>query len=82
MTNINSEISMEVLKKASACKTPEELIALAKSEGVTISLKEAEAYLAEFEDVELDSALLEKVAGGWDFSGPLAEKCEVYCPHV
>ena len=43
MTNINSEISMEVLKKASACKTPEELVALGKSEGVTISLKEAES---------------------------------------
>lgn len=82
MPNNNPEISLDVLKKAAACKTPEELVVLAKSEGVAISSKEAEAYLAEFEDVELDSALLEKVAGGWDFSGPLAEKCDVYCPHV
>ena len=77
-----NEITKETIEKAMACQTPEELMEFAKANGHVMTKEEAEAYLAEFEDVELDSALLEKVAGGWGFSRPLAEKCEVYCPHV
>ena len=55
------------------CKTPEELIELAKKGGLEITKDEAEAYLTEMDNVELDNAVLDKVAGGGcysDLSGP------------
>ena len=39
-------------------------MALAKSEGFEITKDEAEAYFAEFADVELDEKALRNVAGG------------------
>ena len=39
-------------------------MALAKAEGVAITKDEAEAYMAELADVELDGAALKKIAGG------------------
>ena len=36
------------------CKNAEELMALAESEGISLTKEEAEAYLAEMEDVELN----------------------------
>ena len=59
-----SKLTKEMLEKALKCKTPEELIYLAKTEGYEITRDEAQAYLAEAEDVELDISTLEKVAGG------------------
>ena len=59
-----SKITKEILEKASHCKTADQLVALAKDNGVTLTKEEAEAYLAEFENLELDSADLDKVAGG------------------
>lgn len=59
-----SKITKEMLAKATKCKTAEELIALAKTEGIDITKAEAEAYLAELEDIELDLSALDKVAGG------------------
>ena len=59
-----SKITKEMLEKAAQCKTAEELIALAKKEGFAITKAEAEAYLAELENCELDAADLDKVAGG------------------
>ena len=59
-----SKITLEMLKKASECKTADELIALAKAEGFEITKEEAEAYMAEMADVELDNEQLQKVAGG------------------
>ena len=59
-----TKITKEMLKKALKCNTAEELIALAKAEGVEITKAEAEAYLAELENAELDASTLDKVAGG------------------
>ena len=59
-----SKITDEMLAKAAKCNSADELIALAKSEGFEITRDEAQAYLAETENVELDSSTLEKVAGG------------------
>lgn len=59
-----NEITKEMLEKAMQCKSVEELIALAKEEGVEITKDEAEAFLAELDDVELDSDTLKQVAGG------------------
>ena len=59
-----NEITKEMLEKAMKCETAEELMTLAKSEGFEITKDEAEAYLAELADVELDDKALKNVAGG------------------
>ena len=59
-----NEITKEMIAKAMQCETADELIALANSEGIELTKEEAEAYLAELEDFELDSDTLQKVAGG------------------
>ena len=63
-----NEITKEQIAKAIQCKSTEELISFAKSEGIDITKEEAEAYLAELADVELNEDTLKKVAGGicWD----------------
>ena len=40
----------ELIEKAMHCKNVEELMALAESEGISLTKEEAEAYLAEMED--------------------------------
>jgi len=66
MANINvNEFTKEQIAKAMACKTAEELMALAKTEGMELTKEEAEAYMAEFDDMELDSESLKNVAGGY-----------------
>ena len=59
-----NEITKEMIAKAMQCETADELIALANSEGFELTKEEAEAYLVELEDFELDSDVLQKVAGG------------------
>ena len=46
------------------CKTNEQLIELAKSEDIDLTLEEAQAYLDEMDDIELDRVQLKAVAGG------------------
>ena len=58
------ELTKEQIAKAMSCETAEELMVLAKTEGVELTKEEAEAYMAEMEDVELDSDTLKQVAGG------------------
>ena len=50
-----------------ACKTADELIAAAKAEGIELTKNEAEAYMAEMVDLELDEEALKKAAGGVKF---------------
>ena len=59
-----SKLTKEMLAKAANCNSADELIALAKANGITLTKEEAEAYLAELENMELDSADLDKVAAG------------------
>ena len=59
-----NEITKEMLEKAMQCNTVEDLIALAKTEGIELTKEEAEAYLAERSDVELEGEILKQVAGG------------------
>ena len=54
---------------AAKCKTPEELIELAKEAGFELTTEQAQAYLDELENVELDEATLNKVAGGCNLRG-------------
>ena len=58
------ELTKEMLEKAMQCKSADELIALAKTGGYEMSKEEAESYMAELADVELDEKQLKKVAGG------------------
>ena len=76
-----NELTKELLEKAMQCKTADELIALAKTGGYEITKEEAEAYLAEMADVELDEGQMKKIAGGgvcWD--NQCREVCKDYCP--
>ena len=59
-----SKITREMIERAKQCETADELIALAKTVGFDITKEEAEAYLDELEDFELNSKALDKVAGG------------------
>ena len=52
------------MQKALKCKTADELLKLSEAEGYEMTKAEAEAYLAEITDFELDNAMLEKAAGG------------------
>jgi hypothetical protein len=63
-----NELTKEMIAKAMQCETAEDLVALAKSEGIEITKAEAEAYLAEMDDIELDNAMLKNVAGGYCFT--------------
>ena len=57
-----ANLSQEVIAKAMQCETPEQLVELAKSEGIELTLDEAQAYLAEMDDIELDKQQLKAVA--------------------
>jgi len=59
-----NEISKEMIAKAMQCKNADELIALAKTSGFELTREEAEAFMAELSDVELDANTLKHVAGG------------------
>ena len=58
-----ANLSEEVIAKAMQCETPEQLIELAKSEGIELTKDEAQAYLDEMDDLELDRQQLKQVAG-------------------
>ena len=69
MANINvNELTKEQIAKAMTCETAEELMVAAKAMGYDMTKEEAEAYMAEMEDVELDSDALKQVAGGLCYS--------------
>ena len=58
------ELTKELVEKAVQCKDVTELITLAKAEGIDLTQEEAEAYMSEIDDLELDSTQLRSVAGG------------------
>ena len=59
-----NEITEEMMMQAMQCKDADELIALAKTGGYEITKEEAETYMAELEDFELEDEQLKLVAGG------------------
>ena len=73
-----NEITKEMLAKAMQCRTAEELMALAKSEGMEVTKEEAKAYLAEIYDIELEEEELEKVAGGYNICENYGKACPGY----
>ena len=67
------EITKEMLAKAVQCRNADELIVLAKTRGMEMTREEAEAYMAELADFELDADTLQNVAGGGCYSDCKAE---------
>ncbi len=67
------DITKEMLAKAVQCRNADELIALAKTRGMEMTREEAEAYMAELADFELDADTLQNVAGGGCYSDCKAE---------
>ena len=59
-----NEIPKEMIRKAMQCKDADELMALAKAGGYEITKDEAEAYMAELADYDLDGEKLQAIAGG------------------
>lgn len=72
-----NELTKEQIQKAMACESVEDLMELAKTIGVELTKEEAEAYMAEMDDVELDSDALKQVAGGMCYSAGMGsnERC-------
>ena len=65
---IKNELTAEQVRKAMKCKDAAELMELAKNEGFEITQEEAEGYLEELSDIELDRENLDKIAGGGCYS--------------
>ena len=63
-----TKITKEMMEKAEQCKTADDLVALAKANGITLTKEEADAYLAEMDNMELDEDALDNVAGGNSYS--------------
>ena len=75
--NVN-ELTKEKVAKLMSCETAEELMALAKAEGIELTKEEAEAYLTEMSDVELDEEALKKVAGGGCYNDCSPVECYAF----
>ena len=63
-----NKLTKEMIEKAMKCKTADELITLAKAGGFDVTKDEAEAYMAELADFELDEATLSRAAGGFCYT--------------
>jgi predicted ribosomally synthesized peptide with nif11-like leader len=59
-----NELTQEMIMAAMQCKDADELIALAKTGGYEITKEEAEAYMTELSDFELEGIELKNIAGG------------------
>ena len=64
MTIDKKELTKEMIEKAMQCKSADELIALAKTGGFEMTKEEAESYMEELSDFELDGIALKNIAGG------------------
>ncbi len=64
-----NEITKEMLAKAMQCETAEDLMAFAEKQGISLTKAEAEAYLNELSECELEDGKLKHIAGGLIDSG-------------
>ena len=60
------EISQELMDKAAKCETAEELLALAKENGIELTAEQAEAFLSAYQKGEITDEKMGAVAGGRD----------------
>ena len=55
----------EQIKKAMECKNADELLALAKEEGIEMTADEAEKYMSSLNSAEIKADDLDAVSGGF-----------------
>ena len=67
MNNFNAEM----IEKAKTVKSAEELLELAKANGVDMTEEEANEYYKQITSCELDDDLLDGVAGGYESQAPI-----------
>ena len=72
------EISPELMERATKCRTTEELLALAKENGIELTAEQAEAYLAVYQSGKISDNELDAVAGGnlMDCSCRFKQNCD------
>ena len=58
------KLTQEQIKKVMNCKTKEELLDLAKAEGVALTAEEAESFFTSISERKIDLEELESVSGG------------------
>ena len=65
------------------CKTADKLLELAEAEGYEMTREEAEAYIAELADFELEEEVLERAAGGSCYTNMTCDgnECNPAHPH-
>ena len=66
----------EMIEKAKAAKTAEELLEIAKAEGVEMTAEEANEYYQQLTSCELDDDLLGGVAGGYAQEAPIDDDAQ------
>ena len=59
------KLSAEIIEKAKAAESVEELLAIAKEKGIDMTANEAQTYFTQLNANSLDDDLLDGVAGGW-----------------
>ena len=77
---IKSDLTKEMIEKAMQCKTADKLLELAEAEGYEMTRDEAEAYIAEMADYELDDETLKSAAGGETCWTLKCQKHQTPCP--
>ena len=60
------ELTKEMVQQALKCRDADELLTLAKSRDYEMTREEAEAYMAEIDDFQLDDEAMKAVAGGFN----------------
>lgn len=80
---IKSDLTKEMIEKAMQCKTADKLLELAEAEGYEMTRDEAEAYIAELADFELEEEVLERAAGGSCYTNMTCDgnECNPAHPH-
>ena len=59
------KLTQEIMEKSRAAKSADELLEIAKANGVELTADEAKTYFEQISSCQLDEDLLEGVAGGW-----------------
>ena len=59
------KLTQEIIEKAREVKTAEELLLLAKENGIEMTADEAQTYFEQINANKLDDDLLDDVSGGW-----------------
>lgn len=58
------EISQQAIAEALRCDTVDALLEVAEKHGIDLTREEAEVFLEEMDDIDLDHKVLAMVAGG------------------